>query len=59
MQRKYAMLQIELKPEVGKDADIAIFNGNPMDIFTVALFTIINGKSSIGQITTVLSNDKK
>jgi imidazolonepropionase-like amidohydrolase len=30
--------------EVGKDADIAIFNGNPMDIFTVALFTIINGE---------------
>lgn len=30
--------------EVGKDADIAIFNGNPMDIFTIALFTIINGE---------------
>lgn len=30
--------------EVGKDADIAIFNGNPMEVFTKTLYTIINGK---------------
>ncbi len=30
--------------EVGKDADIAIFNGNPMEIFTETLYTIIDGK---------------
>lgn len=29
--------------EPGKDADIAIFSGNPMEIFTETLFTIING----------------
>ncbi len=28
----------------GKDADIAIFSGNPMEIFTKTLFTIIDGK---------------
>lgn len=27
----------------GKDADIAIFTGNPMEIFTETLYTIING----------------
>ncbi len=30
--------------EIGKDADIAIFNGNPMNTFTETLYTIINGK---------------
>ncbi len=30
--------------EVGKDADIAIFDGNPMEVFTKTLFTIINGE---------------
>lgn len=30
--------------EVGKDADIAIFTGNPMEIFTRTLYTIIDGK---------------
>lgn len=30
--------------EVGKDADIAIFDGNPMEVFTNTLFTIIDGK---------------
>ena len=30
--------------EVGKDADIAIFDGYPMDIFTKTLYTIINGE---------------
>lgn len=29
--------------EVGKDADIAIFNGNPMEVFTTCLYTIIDG----------------
>lgn len=30
--------------EVGKDADIAIFTGNPMETFTQTLYTIIDGK---------------
>lgn len=30
--------------EVGKDADIAIFNGNPMEVFTRTLYTIIDGR---------------
>ena len=30
--------------EPGKDADIAIFDGNPMEVFTNCLYTIINGK---------------
>lgn len=30
--------------EVGKDADIAIFDGNPMEVFTKNLYTIIDGK---------------
>lgn len=30
--------------EVGKDANIAIFNGNPMEIFTETLYTIIDGQ---------------
>lgn len=30
--------------EVGKDADIAIFTGNPMEVFTETLYTIINGE---------------
>lgn len=29
---------------VGKDADIAIFSGNPMEIFTQTLYTIIDGR---------------
>ncbi len=29
--------------EVGKDADIAIFDGNPMETFTETLYTIIDG----------------
>lgn len=29
---------------VGKDADIAIFDGNPMEIFTKTLYTIIDGE---------------
>lgn len=30
--------------EVGKDADISIFNGNPMEILTETLYTIIGGE---------------
>ena len=30
--------------EVGKDADIAIFDGNPMEVSTRTLYTIINGE---------------
>lgn len=30
--------------EAGKDADIAIFDGNPMEVFTNTLYTIIDGK---------------
>lgn len=30
--------------EAGKDADIAIFDGNPMEVFTNTLMTIIDGK---------------
>jgi imidazolonepropionase-like amidohydrolase len=30
--------------QVGKDADIAIFNGNPMETFTTTLYTIIDGE---------------
>ena len=29
--------------EIGKDADIAIFDGNPMETFTKTLYTIIDG----------------
>ncbi len=29
--------------EVGKDADIAIFTGNPMEVFTHTMYTIIDG----------------
>ena len=30
--------------EVGKDADIAVFDGNPMEVFTKTLMTVIDGK---------------
>ncbi len=30
--------------ETGKDGDVAIFTGNPMEIFTETLYTIIDGK---------------
>lgn len=30
--------------EVGKDADVAIYNGNPMEVFTKTLYTIIDGR---------------
>lgn len=30
--------------EVGKDADIAVFTGNPMEVFTHTVYTIIDGE---------------
>ncbi len=30
--------------KIGKDADIAVFSGNPMEVFTETLYTIIDGK---------------
>lgn len=30
--------------EAGKDADIAVFSGNPMEVFTKTLYTIIDGE---------------
>ena len=30
--------------EPGKDADIAVFDGNPMEVFTNTLMTIIDGE---------------
>ncbi len=30
--------------KAGKDADIAVFDGNPLEIFTKTLYTIINGE---------------
>lgn len=30
--------------EVGKDADIAVFDGNPMEVFTRTLYTLIDGR---------------
>jgi len=29
--------------KVGKDGDVAIFDGNPMEVFTKTLYTIIGG----------------
>ena len=28
----------------GKDADIAIFSGNPLEVFTKTMYTIIDGE---------------
>ncbi|MCM1091896.1 MAG: amidohydrolase [Butyrivibrio sp.] len=30
--------------EVGKDGDVAVFDGNPMEVFTETLYTIIDGE---------------
>ena len=30
--------------EPGKDADIAVFDGNPMEVFTQTLYTIVDGE---------------
>lgn len=34
--------------EPGKDADIAIFSGNPMEVFTRTLYTVIDGRVVYG-----------
>ncbi|HYE69702.1 MAG TPA: amidohydrolase, partial [Anaerovoracaceae bacterium] len=45
--------------EVGKDADIAIFDGNPMEVFTRARFTIINGEVIYRAEENSISNEKR
>jgi len=45
--------------EVGKDADIAIFDGNPMEVFTKTLFTIINGEVIYRAEENSISNEKR
>ncbi|MDD3170009.1 MAG: amidohydrolase [Eubacteriales bacterium] len=45
--------------EVGKDADIAIFDGNPMEVFTKTLFTIINGEVIYRAEEQSISNEKR
>lgn len=45
--------------EAGKDADIAIFDGNPMEVFTRALFTIINGEVIYRADEQSISNEKR
>lgn len=37
--------------EEGKDADIAIFDGNPMEVFTNTIYTIIDGKVIYNRFT--------
>lgn len=44
--------------EHGKDADIAIFDGNPMEVFTSTLVTIIDG-NIVYHHDTVKQNEKK
>lgn len=41
--------------EVGKDGDVAIFDGNPMEVFTETLYTIIDGKIAYDRDNTVAS----
>lgn len=43
--------------EEGKDADIAIFDGDPMNIFTKTLYTIINGKIVYDGIRNIYSQE--
>jgi imidazolonepropionase-like amidohydrolase len=45
--------------EIGKDADIAIFSGNPMEVFTKCLFTIINGEVIYRAEEQSISNEKR
>ena len=45
--------------EVGKDADIAVFSGNPMEVFTKCLFTIINGEVIYRAEEQSISNEKR
>ena len=45
--------------KAGKDADIAIFNGNPMEVFTECLFTIINGEIIYRAEENSIKNEKR
>lgn len=45
--------------EIGKDADIAIFSGNPMEVFTKCLFTIINGEVVYRAEEQSISNERR
>ncbi len=45
--------------EIGKDADIAIFSGNPMEVFTKCLFTIIDGEVIYRAEEQSISNEKR
>jgi len=45
--------------EIGKDADIAIFTGNPMEVFTKVLFTLINGEVIYRAEENSISNEKR
>lgn len=45
--------------EIGKDADVAIFSGNPMEVFTKCLFTIINGEVIFRAEEQSISNEKR
>lgn len=45
--------------EVGKDADIAIFDGNPMEVFTKTLYTMINGEVIYRAEEQSITNEKR
>lgn len=45
--------------EAGKDADIAIFDGNPMEVFTKTLYTMINGEVIYRAEEQSISNKKR
>lgn len=45
--------------EEGKDADIAIFTGNPMEVFTKTVYTIINGEVIFRADENSVSNKKR
>lgn len=45
--------------EAGKDADIAIFDGNPMEVFTKVHYTIINGEVIYRADGQSISNEKR
>lgn len=37
--------------EIGKDADIAVFDGNPLEVFTETYLTVINGEIAYSQMS--------
>lgn len=45
--------------EPGKDADVAIFDGNPMEVFTKCLYTIISGEVIYREENKSISNQKR